>query len=118
MKHYYDDEGILAYDLDRKLLLPIAEALMPISRENFTLDRTKCLDAACSIIHSYSLHACFNGLGGCTPISEWRNEVPKDKLEAALKPLFFDFIDKGFVDGEFKMVAFDAACQIQIAYVM
>lgn len=33
----------------------------------------------------------------------------------ALKALFKDFIDQGYVPGEFKMAAYDAACRVQFA---
>ena len=117
--HYYSDDGILNHTWqDRQLLVILSESLITFDTEEFSMVRSRCIDIACSIIHDYGIHSAMGGLGGCTTIDIWHNEVPDDKVKAALKLLFIEFIDAGYIVNEFKMAAFDAICEIQCTYLL
>jgi hypothetical protein len=122
VKHYYSDSGILQHEWkDRALLVKLAEGL---TKESFEVSearanaRSKVMEYTCSVIHSHSIHESMAGLGGCSFVGDWRTEKLSDPVEDALKDLFFEFIDAGYIPGEFRLAAWDAVCEVQITYLL
>ena len=122
-KHYYNDFGILDYDLNRKLLVKLAKT---VNFEDFKTDdgrakmRQHIVEIAIQVLYDFSIYEGFgeSSIGGSLKFSEYREKIESDPTKQALKELIFDFHDQGYLYNEFMLVAWSAACDLQIYYLI
>jgi hypothetical protein len=113
VKHYYDDRGVLNYQVsDRSMLVRLSEVI-GIERLYDEAQRPKILyeivNATCGIIISYGAVMALGGMGGgCKTPEEYLSSTPNDPLEAALLPMFRDMLENGVLHQYFTMVAMAA----------
>jgi len=117
MKHYYDDNGLLDYTVsDRQLLYDMAVAFdIPGKTPKEGKELLKDVrEMALEIQYDYMIRKDLLKIGGCLTVDEWRVEEEDTKGRTALKALFFDFIDQGYVFREFLLAAESARAEIII----
>lgn len=110
-KHYYSDDGILQFDQNRGLLIKLAKAFnledMQVE-ENRKMTRLDIVEKATEIICEYQCRQL-----NPSRIPEWREEIDVNPVTQALKEIFFDAIDRGFLHNEFLLIAWNAMAEIQ-----
>ena len=58
------------------------------------------------------------GLGGCKTVEEWKQAIPSCPIEAAIKALFIDFIEQGYVPDEFLLAMLALWSEMVISYLL
>lgn len=110
MRHYYSDDGCLAYDFDdshKEILFKLADALNTLNL-NFYDQRWVVLNHAINLVYCYDLYHSLD------KFDEWRNRAEEDVLCDVVKKLLFNFVDRGFLYKEFLLVANAAVSRLQI----
>lgn len=113
-RHYYDvDEhvrrvlpSIRPSEKAYELLIACVNWDNPMANERLRME-----DMVYEMLVSYDC-ACIP-LG--RTIDQWRAQEPEDAAEAAMKQLFFEFIDAGYIAKEFPLFFHDAICSVQLA---
>ena len=114
MKHYYDDLGILSYEINRDLLVELAKLLPRVHGPETVIQRGEIHNLAIGVEYDYACHKGCGGIGGCITLEQWRALEEETPVQTVLKKMLFDFVDQGYVVNEFLLVAHSAICEIQI----
>jgi hypothetical protein len=114
LKHYYGDNGILDYAINRELLVAMAELLPHVDGAEKAIQRGVIQEMAVVLEYDYICHQGCGGMGGCLTLAQWKLLDEETPLKTTLKKLLFDFAEQGYVVQEFLLVAHAAACEIQI----
>jgi len=113
-RHYYDtDENaervlptIRPSEKAYELLIACVKWDTPMAKERLRLE-----DMVYEMLVNYDC--------ACIPLGrnlqQWREQEPKDADEAAMKQLFFEFVDAGYIAKEFPLFFHDAVCSVQLA---
>lgn len=114
MKHYYSDDGIMQYQTPPKEMLKELEKALSFARKDNVYQVGLVINESCVIVLDYDAHVTMEGLGGCTSVKEWERESEKNDLLQALKRIFFNYLEQGFLPHEFPLAAWNVICVIHI----
>ena len=112
MRHYYGDDGLLAFDFDEshnEILSSLAVALNGLDLD-FSGQRWAVGEYVVELVLKYDVLRAVDG----DRLLAWRDVVEDDVLRGVLKRLFFDFVDRGFLFKEFYFAANAAVCRLQV----
>ena len=111
MKHYYNDDGILAYTInDRSILIEIANAIGNLSASAYI--RSLVAETAFSVLYDYTTAKTIGDP------KAWEETPEGTPLRQAIKRLLIDFTSQGFLCNEFLLVAWGAICEIQAGFLL
>jgi hypothetical protein len=115
MKHYYDDNGVLSYYIDRKLLIEFSDALFQHygTIENWSVIKVDINELTTKIINEYLTRQPLLGFSDDRMFVEPGFTNNDSSVTIVLKKMLSNFVEEGYIHNEFRLVVWSAMCNIE-----
>jgi len=115
MKNVNNEFGHAQFTSCRTKLVNLAKALEEHSFSDSSSQRAFVLDAFSNLRYEHEVCLALGdeSLGGCKSEAEWKASKENCRVSQALKGIYIDFVEQGYIHAEFLLVAWSMACEIQ-----
>jgi hypothetical protein len=117
MKNLNNEFGYAQFTPSRITLVNLAKALQEHTFSDASSQRVFVLDTFSNLRYEHEICVALGNepLGGCDSESQWKARQEPCNVSQALKVIYIDFVEQGYIHSEFLLVAWSMACEILIA---